>query len=294
MSGRIAGTVIALFGAGLRYAIKVAGKLVANDPPTTALAKSLPPVRRRPSGERSIIAETAPIVGAVLLAMTLGVASGLWINTGLASSPFDSPLASDHPLGIHATEQALATPVRDQPLDDPNAPSQGVAEALYITGPDKSSSAGAKSTRPDEAAGGARRAAGADTATPNARDAVGASAKTVDRTQDGGAGAAGGRATGGGGRCILSTDAGALKIRGDGGSATITLRLNGTTGPARIAASTPDWSDVVVFAGSQAYGNGVEVRWYTIRSVSKRAGTYSVSFTTPCGSKTIPVTVTQP
>jgi hypothetical protein len=37
---------------------------------------------------------------------------------------------------------------------------------------------------------------------------------------------------------------------------------------------------------------GKEAQRYLIRSVSGRPGTYSVSFRSPCGSRTIPVTVT--
>jgi hypothetical protein len=141
-----------------------------------------------------------------------------------------------------------------------------------------------------------KRDAGADTATPNARDesTPAKGAGVPGREQSVEAKMMAGRVPGRGGPCTLSTDANALTIRGGGGSASIILRLNGTNGPARVTAATPNWSDVVVFAESQASGNGVSVRWYTVRSVSKRAGVYRVSFTTPCGSKTIPVTITQP
>ncbi|MBC7930745.1 MAG: hypothetical protein H7Z38_09320 [Rubrivivax sp.] len=230
--------------------------------------------------------------------MALGVASGLWINTGLASPPFEEPPSSvQSPPGADPAEQTPPVPTtqpRNQP-DDSNAASQEAAEADS----DVSSPAGAKNAHPDEAAGGVggeRRAGGADAETPRAPRDEAASVKAdgaSGRPPVGEAKMMVGRGRGKVGPCTLLTDARALTIR-SGGSATITLRLNGAPDSASINAATPNWSDIVVFAGAQTSGNGVSVRWYTIRSVSKRAGVYRVSFSTPCGSKTIPVTVTQP
>jgi hypothetical protein len=45
-----------------------------------------------------------------------------------------------------------------------------------------------------------------------------------------------------------------------------------------------------VLSESGPFGN--EAQRFLIRSVSGRPGTYSVSFRSPCGSRTIPVTVT--
>jgi hypothetical protein len=282
MSGRIFSTVITLFGVGLRYVIKGVDKSVPADTPPAALAKSRPAIRHGADVERGVLAETAPIVCTVLIAMALGVASGLWINTGLASPAFDSPPASTQ-LSVHAIEQtvpALASPIRSQP-DDSNVMSKVAAEAE----PDEPSPAGEKITDPGKTAGVKR----ADTTTPN----EGTTAKTVGRTSVAEARLTGGRVPGRVGPCTLSASASSLTIRSSGGSATITLSLNGTAGPVRVTPATPNWSDVAVFAASQTSGNDVEVRWYTIRSVSKRAGVYRVSFITSCGTKTIPVTVTQ-
>jgi hypothetical protein len=296
MSGRIFGKVIALCGAGLRYVIKGAGRSVTADTLSTALTKSRPGGWYSADVKRGVFAEIAPIVCAVLIAMALGVASGLWINTGLASPPSESADASaQSPPSVHATEQTIpapSNPIRNRP-DDSDVPSQAAAEAAHLADSDEPPSASEKSTNPDEADGGASQAAGADAATANARDER-ASAKTDGRTSGGEARSMGGRATGRSGPCTLSTDASSLSIRGGGGIATITLRLNGMIGPARVTAATPNWADVVVFAASQTSGNGGSVLWYTIKSVSRRAGIYRVGFTTPCGTKTIPVMVTQP
>jgi hypothetical protein len=89
--------------------------------------------------------------------------------------------------------------------------------------------------------------------------------------------------------CGLYASMGSLTIR-LGGAASLVLGGPGEAG--RVTVTTPDWSDIAVFSEGRTGGNG----WmrYSVRSISKRAGVYTVRFTTPCGSKTIPVTVTRP
>ena len=92
-----------------------------------------------------------------------------------------------------------------------------------------------------------------------------------------------------GDRCVLSVSESSLSIPASGGSGTITVSVNG---PARVTATTNNWPDIAVFAGSRGVEGG-PVR-YTVVSVSKRAGTFAVNFKSPCGMKTVPVTVKQP
>jgi hypothetical protein len=89
--------------------------------------------------------------------------------------------------------------------------------------------------------------------------------------------------------CSLYASAGSLAIR-NGGAATLVLGGPGEAG--RIAVTTPDWSDIAVLSEGRTGVNG----WmrYSVRSVSKRAGVYTIHFKTPCGSQTIPVTVARP
>ena len=85
--------------------------------------------------------------------------------------------------------------------------------------------------------------------------------------------------------CALYASAGALTLRGGGAAP---LVLGGPSEAGRVAVTTPDWSNIAVLYEGRA-GNG----WskYSVRSVSGRPGVYTVRFATPCGSKTIPVTV---
>ena len=73
----------------------------------------------------------------------------------------------------------------------------------------------------------------------------------------------------------------------------MTVRLSEPNAAARVNVTTPDWANIVVFPEAQTSGNNRLVN-YSIRSVSARAGTYKVNIKTPCGMKTIPVTVAQP
>jgi hypothetical protein len=262
---------------------------VPTETPSTALEKARPDARHKPRTGREVIVEAARIVFAVSISMALGVAIGLWINTKLASPPFDNPptLAQSPPVAHDGEQTAPAYTTGEQP-DESNLPSQRAAEDDR----DEPPRADVESTPPDETAGDVKRADGADASTPNAHD-EGARAKTDGGTPDVGAKLVNRREAGRGGPCGLSASANAITIRG-GSSVSITIKLSGTNGPARVAASTPNWSDIAVFAESETSGNGVSVRWYTVRSVSGKPGVYRVSFTTPCGTKTIPVTVTQP
>lgn len=100
------------------------------------------------------------------------------------------------------------------------------------------------------------------------------------------------KATAGQGRvapCALYASASSLTIRNGGAAPYV---VGGPGEAARVTVTTPDWADIAVFSEGRARGNG----WlrYTVRSVSKKAGVYTVRLTTPCGSQNIPMTVTRP
>ena len=86
--------------------------------------------------------------------------------------------------------------------------------------------------------------------------------------------------------CALYASADSLNVR-NGGAASLVVGGPGEQG--RVTVTTPDWSDIAVFSEGPTGRNG----WvrYSVRSVSKKPGVYSVRFTTPCGSQNIPVTV---
>jgi hypothetical protein len=95
----------------------------------------------------------------------------------------------------------------------------------------------------------------------------------------------------GGGRCTLSVSKSSLSLRAGGGSDNITVGVDDATNAARVTAATNHWPDIAVFK-SRGDGGG-RVR-FSVISVSKRAGTFAVNFKSPCGVRSVPVTVRQP
>jgi hypothetical protein len=90
--------------------------------------------------------------------------------------------------------------------------------------------------------------------------------------------------------CALYASAGSLTIH-NGGAATLILGGPGEHGS--ITVTTPDWSDIAVFSEGFTGGNNGWMK-YSVRSVSKKAGLYTLHIKTPCGSQTIPVRVARP
>nr|MDQ3804390.1 hypothetical protein [Acidobacteriota bacterium] len=95
----------------------------------------------------------------------------------------------------------------------------------------------------------------------------------------------------GGGRCALAVSKRSLSLRAGGGSDIITVSVDDATGAARVTATTSHWPDIAVFKSRGEGGGGVR---FSVISVSKRAGTFAVNFKSPCGTKSVPVTVKQP
>lgn len=85
--------------------------------------------------------------------------------------------------------------------------------------------------------------------------------------------------------CSLSIEVDTVTIKNNGGTGVITVRL---TGADKVTPTTRDWPDVTVFAQTlKEYGSFP----FLITSISKRTGRYTVTFTTPCGSKDVTVIV---
>ncbi len=91
-------------------------------------------------------------------------------------------------------------------------------------------------------------------------------------------------------QCTFSVSEEPLTLRSNGGSIIIPVNFSGADGAASLSASTPNWADIAVFAETKT---NIEpgVYNYSITSVSKRAGTYTVVFKSPCGTKKITVNV---
>ena len=212
--------------------------------------------------------EGTTLVFAVTLAVALGIACGVWINSQMAS----------------AANAGRAAPSRVPPDTPP--PADGTRTSQ---GSNETAAAPAATREPAATAVEGRTSKPAAIATPAARET---SPQTKVEVRPGTKwevekSAVAGREQGRAAPCALYASAGSLTLRG-GGAAPLVLGGPGEAG--RVTVSTPDWSNIAVLYEGRA-GNG----WsrYTVRSVSGRPGHYTVRFATPCGSKTITVAVTR-
>jgi hypothetical protein len=232
--------------------------------------------------------ETATLVYAVSVAVALGIACGTWINAWLASAAASTTLAPtrSRPAAgatVQKTDETsalkelrLAEPHDASSTVEASAPSHGFGEP-----PGAETSRENRAGAPDKVSAAKRGGVPvpvAGEASPPRRTAVTPEVEKRATAQQG-------RAV----PCALYASAGALTIR-NGGAATLLVGGPGEAG--RINVTTPHWSDIAVFSEGRTGSNG----WvrYSVRSVSNRAGVYTVRFATPCGSQTIRVTVTRP
>jgi tetratricopeptide (TPR) repeat protein len=92
--------------------------------------------------------------------------------------------------------------------------------------------------------------------------------------------------------CALTLDRDSVSIDRNGGSATFAVSVNdfkGTTAP-RINTTTPNWADIIVLAEPHAAADGDTFK-FTITSVSQKTGTFTVTFSSPCGKQQATVNV---
>jgi hypothetical protein len=95
-----------------------------------------------------------------------------------------------------------------------------------------------------------------------------------------------------GSACALTVSDPSVEIKSNGGSATVTLKLENYTGKGapRINPSTENWADIIILAEPHAPTDGDAMR-FTISSVSSKAGSFNVTFSTPCGKQDVTVNV---
>jgi tetratricopeptide (TPR) repeat protein len=95
-----------------------------------------------------------------------------------------------------------------------------------------------------------------------------------------------------GGACALTLSDPSVEIKSNGGSATVTLRLENYTGKGvpRVNPSTENWADIIILAEPHAPADGDALR-FTISSVSSKVGSFNVTFSTPCGKQDVTVNV---
>jgi hypothetical protein len=223
------------------------------------------------SGAARSRSEVATLVFAASVAVALGVACGFWINARLASAANAGRAARSRP-SPEATPPAVEAGNSQVPIEtaDATAASNEPASAADEARASKPAATPAPTPTPREAS-----------RQPKVEVSPGTRWEVVK-------GAASGREQQGrAAPCALYASAGSLTLRG-GGAAPLVLGGPGEAG--RVTVTTPDWSNIAVLYEGRA-GNG----WskYSVRSVSGRPGAYAVRFATPCGSKTIPVTVTR-
>lgn len=92
------------------------------------------------------------------------------------------------------------------------------------------------------------------------------------------------------GDCQISVSESGLTIN-QGGSALVHLRLEGLDNASGIKAATPDWAHIVLLVEPRADSDAGNAARYTISSIGKTPGVYTVAFSSPCGAKQVAVTV---
>jgi hypothetical protein len=228
-----------------------------------------------PTANARTRSEAATLALAVSVAVALGVACGLWINARLASAASAGRAAAEQPAPAVAAEPRPVEHGNHTPPTIEAKPTQDSVETADAGTDLKGRTDAGRALQP--VAPAAREAS--PPAKPEVRQEI---------VPGGERGTTSGREQGRAAPCALYASAGSLTVRG-GGATPLVLGGPGESG--RVSVNTPDWSNIAVLYEGRT-GNG----WmrYTVRSVSNRPGVYAVRFITPCGSKTIPVTVTRP
>jgi hypothetical protein len=250
-------------------------------------------------------AETTTLLFAVAVAVTLGVACGVWVNTKLTAAASETlasealraparltraaPGGQTAPAPDGDTKAVSGDSHQQAVSDDSHQTVSGNGEETSADYRDAPSQTQTRSLPPASDDGRKGRPAPAGLA-PVAREANPSekSPAARDRAREVDAVPRGRSRAGGAAPCAPYASAGSLKVRG-GGAATVVVGGPGEAGG--VTVTTPDWADIAVFSEGRG-GNG----WvrYSVRSVSRRQGVYTLHIKTPCGSQRIPVTVTRP
>lgn len=91
------------------------------------------------------------------------------------------------------------------------------------------------------------------------------------------------------GSCVLSVVESELAIKA-GGSASVTVTAATPEDAAKLKAATTNWADIIVLAETPNAEAGV-ARKFQITSINKTPGTFTVTFSAPCGKREVKVTV---
>ncbi len=99
------------------------------------------------------------------------------------------------------------------------------------------------------------------------------------------------RVGGEGGACAATLSETAVKLKAGGGSAVVSVQLEGPADLTKIRPATPNWADIVILAEPRTDADAENARRFTISSVSAKPGLFTVTFATPCGKREVAVTV---
>lgn len=248
--------------------------------------------------------ETTTLAVAVAFAVALGVACGVWVNTKLTAAASETSASKTAHAPSQSTTAATAEQTTPAPSDEAQAVSDDSQHQAVSDDSHPAASENGGKTSHDDSNVTSRPQAQSPASAPDAGRrpapaAVASAAREANPSEKTNTARDGAREinaeprarvrAGGAAPCTPYASAGSLTLRG-GGSAALVLGGPGEAG--RVAVTTPDWADIAVFAEGRAGGNG----WvrYSVRSVSGKPGRYTLHFRTPCGSQSIPVTVTRP
>lgn len=221
-------------------------------------------LRSKAAARAKTMPDTVRLVCASALALALGVACGLWLFARLAaaSSPTHARAHSPRAARASATSAAVPEPVSVEHKVAASSPAAEVLTASRTVAADR----GAATKRAETNA----KLVSKET-TPKAASSV---AKSAAARRESAAGP-----------CAIYASTGALSLRGGGAA---TLVLGGTGG---VTVTTPDWANIAVFDEGRTGAGGRAWSKYTVRSVSGRAGSYTLRLASPCGSQTVAVRV---
>jgi tetratricopeptide (TPR) repeat protein len=90
--------------------------------------------------------------------------------------------------------------------------------------------------------------------------------------------------------CSFSMNQSEVSILNYGGTVAITITFEGMLFDEKLVSTKHDWANISVFLEKDAKTDGRSAL-FTITSISRKTGTFTVTFNTPCGSKDVTVKV---
>lgn len=276
---------------------KFPGRATQTLPLTSIALSALPFVARSRAGAiqpkaAGMLRRARPLYVTLVASLILGLAGGLWVASQHASvSPPATSQATSTAEAAGQTQPGAFT--KTSSVVETGEPFAGDVSSTPASA-EKQSTAATPGTVDERAT---RRALPVDE--PSGQKELEGNPPTASELRRGKAASESSLTAGrgseqrqGGGPCRLLVSERSLSIRAGGGSDTITVSAQSGTGPAPVTATTKNWPDIAVFPESRG-DKGGPVK-YSVISVSKRVGTFAVNFQSPCGMKTVPVSVRQP